>query len=87
MYNSFSGSTVNDYRIIVSGDDYNAPEIRRFHLQGTINGEGTTTSALTEVHSDHVITRSGSIYFLGTKHAEFISWEEVRKKNPAIPMK
>lgn len=82
-----AAKVLNDYRIVVSGDEFNAPEIRRFHLQGELhNGMKATTSPIVSVDDDIVTTRSGSTYILGTRAAGFKSWDELRAKHPGVPL-
>ena len=70
---------VDQWRIILSGDAYDAPEIRRFHLQGVatwIKGEENklTSSPIVGVEElngkEVVLTRSGSRYQLGKPEDE-----------------
>ena len=63
---------VNFWRIILSGNDYTAPELRRFRLQGIADwlpdGENyLTTTPIVGFEEDGnvLITRSGSRYRLG----------------------
>lgn len=76
---------VNNWRIILSGDNYDAPEIRRFHLQGEATWEKdsknriTTTSIVgTEEDGKVIVTRSGSRYYLGEpEHTGICTLEEM----------
>lgn len=63
---------VDNWRIILSGDEYTAPERRRFHLQGIAlwKDDGLdriTTSPIvgSEDNGQVMVTRSGSRYKLG----------------------
>jgi hypothetical protein len=86
------GKVVNDYRIVVSGDEFNAPEVRRFHLQGEAawvpagHPNKMTSSPIVAVEGQVVTTRSGSTYILGTRAQGFDAFNEVRSKYPAIPL-
>jgi len=83
---------VNDYRFVVSGDEYTAPEIRRFHLQGTtpwkIGEDGLpmkmTSSPIVSIKGRVVTTKSGSTYILGTRAEGFPTVEELREKHPHV---
>lgn len=61
---------LRDFRIIVSGNPYTAPEFRRFHVQGTLCGVPDdepaclTSSPIVSFSGNRVITRSGSTYLL-----------------------
>lgn len=60
---------VNKWRIIISGDKYNAPEIRRFHLQGEATWvdppvNKITSSPIISQVGNMIVTRSGSRYYL-----------------------
>lgn len=83
---------VNDYRIVLSGDEFCAPEIRNFHLQGEAAwipaGESNklTTSQIVSVEGNVVTTRSGSTYILGTRAEGFDTFAEMRQKYPYVPM-
>jgi hypothetical protein len=78
--------TVNDYRIVVSGSDYVAPEARRFHLQGEVGEYKLTSSPIVSVEGNEVRTRSGSLYILGSRAEGYETFEEVRKRHPYVPM-
>lgn len=83
---------VKNWHIVVSGDEYTAPEITRFHLQGEatwIQGPENriTTSPIVRSEGFTVVTRSGSRYELGQPE----SWTtktlaEMRKENPGVPL-
>lgn len=85
---------VNDYRIVVSGDEYTAPEIRRFHLQGecTWMPEGEngplkmTSSPIVSVEGDIVTTRSGSTYKLGQRAEGYDPFETLREQHKGVPL-
>jgi hypothetical protein len=82
---------VNDYRIVVSGDEYNAPEVRSFHLQGEAAwapgpNNKLTTSPIKNIDGDVVITRSGSVYFLGKRAEGFDTFAQLREKHPGVPL-
>ncbi len=85
-----SAKVVNDYRIVVSGSEYTAPEIRRFHLQGEVMMDGEskklTSSPIVSVDDDIITTRSGSTYILGDIAEGYDTWEKVRADHPAVPM-
>lgn len=83
---------INEYKMVVSGNVYQAPEIRRFFLQGIagwIEGDEpcyVLTSPVVKVEGNVVTTRSGSRYVMGTKHPESQTFEELRKDHPHVPM-
>lgn len=87
-----SDRIVNDYRIVVSGSDYTAPELRRFHLQGIASWlppgapNKLTSSPIVSIEDGVVTTRSGSRYVLGTRNSDFPTWEELRAANRVVPM-
>lgn len=87
-----SDRIVNDYRIVVSGSDYTAPELRRFHLQGIASWlppgspNKITSSPIVSIENGVVTTRSGSRYVLGTRNYDFPTWEELRDCYRAVPM-
>lgn len=82
---------LNDYRFVVSGTEYSAPEIRRFHLQGIAEWQPAgspryvTTSAVVSVEGDKVTTRSGTVYTLGTPAEGLPTLEQLRALHPAVP--
>ena len=86
---------VNDYRIVVSGTEYTAPEIRRFHLQGECRWMPTddqgnpmkmTSSPIVSVKGRVVTTRSGSTYILGKRAEGCETFAQLRKKHAAVPL-
>jgi hypothetical protein len=86
---------VNDYRIVVSGTEYTAPELRRFHLQGecawvpTEPGEHTakmTSSPIVSVKGRIVTTRSGSTYILGKRAEGFQTFAKLRRLHKGVPL-
>lgn len=84
---------VGDYRVVVSGDVYVAPEMRRFHLQGEATWalkDGVplkiTTSPIASVKGRVVTTVSGSVYILGKRAQGFETFAKVRKKYPHVPL-
>ncbi len=81
---------VHDYRIVVSGDEYVPPEVRRFHLQGEITIQGEvkkmTSSPIVRVMGDTVITRSGSTYILGQRADGYEPFSQVQEKHPGVPL-
>jgi hypothetical protein len=86
---------VENWRIILSGDDYDAPEIRRFHLQGEASWEDgekkLTSSSIVgsekDGNQDVIITRSGTRYYLGKpEHNGIRSLEEMRQIYPWVPV-
>lgn len=83
-------NVVNDYRFVVSGDEYTAPELRRFHLQGEpswlVQGNKMTTSPIVSVQGRTVTTRNGSIYVLGKRAKGHPSFEKLRAEYPGVPL-
>lgn len=83
---------VNDYRIVVSGDEYTAPECRRFHLQGECawlpegSANKMTSSPIVSIRGRVVTTRSGSTYILGKRADGFDTFARLRKKYPGVPL-
>lgn len=83
---------VNDYRIVLSGDEYTAPECRRFHLQGecawihSTPANKMTSSPIVSVKGRMVTTRSGTIYILGKRAEGFQTFSQMRKKHPGVPL-
>lgn len=81
---------VSDYRIVVSGNEFTAPEMRRFHLQGEVEWDGEikkmTSSPIVSVDDNVVTTRSGSTYILGERADGFDTFADVRKLHPAVPL-
>jgi hypothetical protein len=86
---------VNDYRIVVSGNEYTAPECRRFHLQGECSwlpadAEGKTmkmtSSPIVSVRGRVVTTRSGSTYILGKRAEGFETFSRLRKRYRGVPL-
>lgn len=86
---------VNDYRIVLSGSEYTAPECRRFHLQGECtwmqplagsDPQRMTSSPIVSVEGDVVTTRSGSTYILGTAAEGYDSFAELREKHTGVPL-
>jgi len=84
---------VENWRIIVSGDCYNAPEVRRFHLQGEatwIEGDENklTSSPIVGELDGAVVTRSGSVYHLGKREFEGVcSLKEMIERFPGVPLR
>lgn len=86
------GKVVNDYRIVVSGDVYTAPELRAFHLQGEATwakGENgkflkMTSSPIASVKGRVVTTASGSTYILGKRAEGYETFRQVRAKHPGV---
>ena len=87
-----SDRIVNDYRFVVSGDEYTAPECRRFHLQGVCSWlpEGSpnkmTSSPIVSVKGRVVTTRSGSRYILGTRADGHPTFAQLRRKHRGVPL-
>lgn len=86
---------VTKWRIIVSGDEYTAPECTRFHLQGEAvwmeswEPKCLTTSAIVGSEKDGrvLVTRSGSRYeLMRPEHSGVRSFEEMRKAFPHTPL-
>lgn len=90
---------VYDWRILVSGDAYDPPEVRRFKLQGSIDTDSDnnfiTTSAIVEYGEHSVITRSGSVYQLvgepelgdvAENVSVYASMAEAVAANPWVPL-
>lgn len=83
---------VNNYRIVVSGTEFTAPECRRFHLQGECAWvpEGgkryMTSSPIVGFVDDIVITRSGSRYVLGTKADDAKTFQEMLEAHTWVPL-
>lgn len=89
MSNS-TAKVVNDYRFVVSGTEYSAPEIRSFHLQGIAewipkgSPRHMTSSPVVSFVDGIVITRSGTQYVLGTPADGFPSFGELLEKHPGV---
>lgn len=84
---------LNNWRIIMSGDHYTAPELVAFHLQGELDGvpEGgpdrLTTSAISAQEGNVIITRSGSRYELGEpEHSGIRTLAEMVTENPWVKL-
>lgn len=86
---------VQDYRIVLSGDEYTAPECRRFHLQGECGWMPTddqgklmkmTSSPIVSVKGRIVTTRSGSTYILGKRAEGYDTFSKIRAKHPGVPL-
>lgn len=86
---------VTNWRIIVSGDEYSAPEITRFHLQGEATWvpdyepNKLTTSPIVGSEKDGrvLVTRSGSRYELGKPESSAVrSFKEMREAFPHTPL-
>jgi hypothetical protein len=85
---------INSWRIIISGNDYTAPELRRFRLQGFAgwlpDGENhLTTSPIvgSEEDGNVLITRSGNRYRLGEPEVGQKTFNELVNEYWYIPLK
>lgn len=84
-------ATVNNWKIVLSGNDYTAPECRTFHLQGEVEGfdEGrymTTTPIIAQKNckiGTVLVTYSGSLYLL--EKPESIDTEDFKQMRKRLP--
>ena len=86
---------LTNWRIVVSGDRYCAPEIRRFHLQGEATWVGKsepdrlTSSPIVRAEEEGwvLVTRSGTRYDLGVSEcSDTPSFEEMIAAYPGVPL-
>jgi hypothetical protein len=81
---------VDDYRIVVSGTEYTAPEFRRFHLQGECSWlhdrPKMSSSPIVSVKGRVVTTASGSRYILGRRADGFKTFAQLRKEYKHIQL-
>jgi len=80
---------VENYRFILSGDDYTAPELRRFHLRGIASWANTgevVTSPIVSVNGRVVTTANGSVYVLGKREEGALTFSAFRKANAFVPL-
>lgn len=69
---------LNDWAIVTGGNPYMAPELRRQHLMGKVeghpdrdDGESIVTSALRGKYEGRIVTGSGSLIELGDPRPDY----------------
>ncbi len=69
--------------------DYMAPEARPVYLSGRVNGKPRTTSHVVTAEGAAVMTKSGSMYMLGERSADYVAFMEKQGLvfDPAKPIR
>jgi|SRR5882672_10642679 len=92
----FQPVRLEQWNVGSNDDGYTPPELQRLHLRGEVfgdpkreDGSRIRTSAIESAHGSVVTTESGSRYFLGAPHPEYVKWctEHGKTIDPENPIK